>query len=87
MTVPARSSTINTEMNATLTQKNETTNYNFEIIHEGENYDVTVYLNESGKFIDESISRCGEELDYEGEEGQVREDIMTYLDENWDKLV
>lgn len=87
MTVPTRSSTISTEMNATLTQKNETTNYNFEIIHEGETYDVTVYLNESGKFIDESISRCGEELDYEGHEGEVREAIMDYLDENWDKLV
>ena len=74
-------------MNATLNHKDETTNYSFEIIHEGENYDVTVYLNECGKFIDESISRCGEELEYEGTEGQIREDIMDYLDENWDKLV
>lgn len=74
-------------MNATLTNKNETTNYSFEIDHEGECYDVTVYLNESGKFIDESISRCGEELEYEGHEGQIRDDIIDYLDENWDKLV
>lgn len=74
-------------MNATLNHKNETTNYNFEISHEGEYYDVTVYLDVSGKFIDESITRCDEELDYEGEEGQIREDIMDYLDKNWEKLV
>lgn len=87
MTSQPKSSIIYIVMNATLNHKNETTNYNFEIIHEGENYDVTVYLNESGKFIDESITRCGEELDYEGEEGEIREAIIDYLDENWEKLV
>jgi hypothetical protein len=75
-------------MNATLTESNTTTNYTFNIEHEGEQYNVTVYLNESGKFIDESITNdSGYELEYEGEEGQIREDIMDYLDENWDKLV
>ena len=87
MTSQPKSSIIYIVMNATLNHKNETTNYNFEIIHEGENYDVTVYLNESGKFIDESITRCGEELDYEGEEGEIRDAIIDYLDENWEKLV
>jgi hypothetical protein len=74
-------------MNATLTNSNTTTNHSFDIEHEGENYDVTVYLNESGRFIDESITRCGEELDYEGHEGEVRDAIIDYLDKNWDKLV
>ncbi len=75
-------------MNATLTDSNTTTNHAFNIEHEGEQYNVTVYLNESGKFIDESITySSGYELEYEGEEGQIREDIMNYLDENWDKLV
>ena len=45
------------------------------------------YLYDSGKFIDESITRCGEELDYEGEEGEIRDAIIDYLDENWEKLV
>jgi hypothetical protein len=44
-------------------------------------------MNGKGKFIDEYITRCDEELDYEGEEGQIREDIMDYIDKNWDKLV
>lgn len=76
-------------MNATLTHSNTTTNYEFSIKHENDTtYHVTVYLNESGKFIDESITYPGgDELEYEGEEGQIREDIMDYLDENWDKLV
>jgi len=75
-------------MNIKLTNSNTTTNYTFNIEHEGEQYDVTVYLNESGKFIDECITNGnGETLDYEGEEGQIREDILDYLDENWDQLV
>jgi len=74
-------------MNATLTHKDDTTNYSFEIAHEGENYNAIVYLNGKGKFIDEHITLRDEELGYEGEEGQIREDIMTYLDENWDTLV
>ena len=75
-------------MNIKLTDTNTTTNYTFDIEHEGDLYHVTVYLNESGKFIDDSITNTeGYELEYEGEEGQIREDIMTYLDNNWDKLV
>ena len=75
-------------MNATLTNSDTTTNYTFNLNHEGTEYNITVYLNESGKFIDESITYTnGEELKYEGHEGQIREDIMDYLDENWDKLV
>ena len=74
-------------MNATLTNKNETCNYSFFIEHDGKGYDVLVYTNNKGKFIDENIFFNGEELEYEGTEGQIREDIMTYLDDNWDKLV
>lgn len=74
-------------MNATLNHKDDVTNYSFDIDHEGETYNVIVYMNGKGKFIDEHITRCDEELDYEGEEGQIREDIMDYLDKNWDKLV
>ena len=75
-------------MNIKLTDSNTTTNYTFNIEHEGEQYDVTVWLNESGKFIsDRIINANGDELDYEGEEGQIREDIMDCLDENWDKFV
>jgi uncharacterized protein YuzB (UPF0349 family) len=73
---------------ATLTNSNTTTNYNFNITHEGNDYEVTVYLNECGKFIDDTITfPNGEELAYEEEEGEIREAIMDYLDENWDKLV
>jgi hypothetical protein len=74
-------------MNATLSNKNETCNYTFTVEHEGKTYDVLIYTNNKGKFIDEHIFFNGEDLDYEGTEGQIREDIMTYLDENWDKLV
>lgn len=75
-------------MNAILTESNTTTNHTFTVNHEGEQYNVTVYLNESGKFIDDCITNeRGDELDYEGDEGQIRDDITDYLDENWDKLV
>ena len=74
-------------MKATYDHSDTTTQHYFQVEHEGEQYGVTVHTKENGKFIDENITHDGFELDYEGEEGQVREDIMTYLDENWDKLV
>ena len=74
-------------MNATLTGSNTSINYSFNLQYEGQNYDVIVYLNEKGKFIDEIISLNGHELEYEGTEGQLREDITDYLDNNWDTLV
>jgi hypothetical protein len=48
---------------------------------------VLVFLDSRGKFIDERITKDEEELDYEGDEGQIREDIMDYLDKNWETLV
>jgi len=75
-------------MKATLTNADkDTTKYTFEILHEGENYDVEIYCNHKGQFVEEIVSRCGEELDYEGHEGQIREDIIDYIDVNWDLLV
>jgi len=73
-------------MKATLANKNEVTNYTFDIEHQGNTYEVIIYV-KGGKFYDEQIFLDGEELDYEGEEGQIREDIMDYVDKNWDKLV
>lgn len=74
-------------MNATLTAKDETTQYSFALEHGGKNYDVTIWLNAKGKFIDDEISLNSEILDFQGEDGQIREDILTYLDANWEKLV
>ena len=74
-------------MKATYDHNETTTQHYFRVDHEGKQYEVTVHTKENGKFIDENITHNGFELDYEGKEGQVREDIMTYLDENWDKLV
>jgi hypothetical protein len=73
-------------MKATLTEKNEVSNYTFNIEHQGNQYEVILYV-KGGKFYDEQIFFGGEELDYEGEEGQIREDIMSYIDKNWDKLI
>ena len=74
-------------MNAKLTHKDETCQYGFNLEHEGKEYNVVINLSRKGKFLDEYISHNGEELELEGTEGQIREDIMTYLDENWDELV
>ena len=88
MICPTLNLKINTVMTATFNTSDTTINYNFTINHEGNDFEVTVYLNESGKFIDDQITfPNGEDLGYEGEEGEIREAIMDYLDENWDKLV
>ena len=72
-------------MTATLADKNEVTNYTFNIEHEGNTYEAIVYVKD-GKFYDDQIFLDGEELDYEGEEGEIRESIMSYIDKNWNKL-
>jgi hypothetical protein len=74
-------------MKATNTYNDTTTNHYFNVEHEGKEYAVTMYTNTNGKFVDENITLDGEEIGYEGEEGQIREDIVNYLDENWDDLV
>ena len=73
-------------MNATLSNKNEICNYSFFVEHEGKGYNV-LYTKNNGKVIDENIFFNGEELDFVGKKGQIRKDITTYLDKNWDKLV
>ncbi len=79
-------------MNVTFNSSRFNRSHNFDIEHEGVKYNVTIYVNESGKFIDEVIQfddndRYGEELGYEGTEGEIREAIVEYLSLNWDKLV
>lgn len=80
---------MNTTTNIDLIDSNTTTtNYTFNIEKDGIQYRATVYLNESGRFIDDSITYLnGEELEYEGEEGEIREEILTQLDNDWYKLV
>lgn len=76
-------------MNATLQSKDTSNNYTFKIEYEGIPYEAVIYCNAKGKFIDEEITNLdtNEELDYEGSEGEIREQIVSYLDENWNTLV
>lgn len=74
-------------MNATLSSQDKTNRFSFNVEFEDNFYNVTIYTNEKGKIIDDSITLNDDELAGEGTEGQIREDIITYLDENWDTLV
>ena len=74
-------------MKAKLLDSETTTNYTFDLEHKRKTYTVQVCLNAKGKFIDDSITLNGDELEGEGTEGQIREDIIEYLDEHWDELV
>jgi hypothetical protein len=79
---------MNTTTNIDLIDSNTTTNYTFLIEKDGIQYHATVYLNESGRFIDDSVRYLnGDELDYEGTEGDVRDEILEQIDNDWDKLV
>ena len=73
-------------MKATNTH-NEIFAHYFKVEHEGKDYEVTVCIDENGKFADDHIALNGEELEYEGTEGQIREDIIDYLAFKWDDLV
>ena len=65
---------------AELTHADTTTNYSFRINHEGLDYDAIIYCNDKGRFIDDSVISCMtfEELNYEGHEGEIREQILDY---------
>lgn len=74
-------------MNATLI--NRTRSYQFEVELDGVKYKVTMHLNDKDKFLDEEIQHAesGEHLEFEGTEGEIREKIVDFLDDNWSTLV
>ncbi len=74
-------------MKANCISSASSTRYNFHVEHDGYTYDVVIWTDEKGKFMDEEIELNGEELDGEGAEGEVREAITDYLAENWETLV
>ena len=71
-------------MNATHTNSEVTDRHTFQVELDGKTYDVVIWLNQKGKFIDDEISFNDEELEGEGAEGEIREKIIEYLSENWD---
>ena len=83
------SNTTENTIDIDLIDSNTVTDYTFLIEREGVKYHVKVYVNESGKFIDDSITyvNSGEELEYQGEEGDVREELLNQLDKDWYKIV
>lgn len=70
-------------MNATLTSKNTVDNYNFNITLNDVTYQVSVFLNEKGKFIDVEINLKGESV---SDDNDIYQAIVEYLDNNWDTL-
>ena len=74
-------------MNATNTLNVRTTRHEFDVEHDGAQYAVVIHCDRNEKFIDDSITLNGIELDSEGEQGDLREQILDYISGNWDKLV
>lgn len=73
-------------MTATLQSQVSSTRYNFDVQHDGFTYQVVIWTDEKGKFMDEEICFNGEELEREGTLGQIREDIIDFVDKNWETL-
>jgi len=74
-------------MKVTLQSKCITNRHNFAVKLDGFSYDVVIWTNEDGKFMDEEITFNGEELDCEGTMGEIRERIIDYIAEKWESLV
>ena len=74
---------------ATNTLNVRTTRHEFDVEHDGDKYSVVIHCNAKGKFIDDSVINVanGQELQGEGTEGEVREEIIEYIANNWDNLV
>lgn len=75
-------------MNAKLTDSGTDIRHNFKVEHEGKTYDVVIWTDaDSNKFLDEEITLNDMALEREGEEGEICEAIIDYLDKNWETLV
>lgn len=75
-------------INATTISRDTTNRFVFNLEIDNVKYTAIIYTNEKGKFIDDEISyQNGDELEFEGAEGEIREKIIDYLDKNWDTLV
>ena len=62
--------------------------HNFTIETNDDIYNVTVSLDENGKFCDHTIfSSTGRQLGNEGTDGEIVESILDHLDENWQAIV
>lgn len=68
------------------TQVSKTTAHTFKIQHDGREFVAIIHINESGHFIDEVVQEGGNELDIEGEDGDLREKIIDFIDDNWETL-
>ena len=75
-------------MNVTAQSKVTQVRHGFNIEFEGKAYTAIVWLDEKGKFADDEICyQGGDELDTERSEGEIRNKIIDFLDQNWDTLV
>jgi len=62
-----------------------TKRHGFSVLLDGETYAVSIWLNEKGEFIDESVKLNDVEFSGEGEEGDIRERIVDELANKWEK--
>ena len=73
-------------MKVTYHNENVVTRHSFTVNHAGIDYEVEIFVDIRGKFSDESIMLNDVEFDGEGEEGDIREDIIDYLSNNWEQV-
>lgn len=74
-------------MTATFKGTEEIRRHSFEVEVDGLKYHVTCMCNASDKILDETIQHHGIELDREGGEGDLREQILDFVVEEWETLV
>jgi hypothetical protein len=70
-------------MNAKLISNDAVNKHSFQVTIDDVTYNVLIYTNEKGKFVDEEVILNGEEV----EDNELVDSILDYIDTNWDKLV
>lgn len=71
-------------MNAELQNKDTTSNYRFVIKRDNVTYEVTVWTNDKGKFIDDEMSVLGDSDALVSK--AVSDEILEYLSSNWTEV-
>ena len=65
-------------MKITLSYSFKITKYSYDVVYDGDNYTVEIYIDETDEMVEDNVfSERGDILGYEGSEGELRDILLT----------
>ena len=71
-------------MKSTLSYSVRITKYSYDVVYNGDNYTVEIYIDETDEMVEDNVfSERGDILGYEGSEGELRDILLTGVLKEW----